>query len=84
MNYKLMHKHIHVADILIDEAACAIVKTGTVYHLEHLPVGSLDGKGHIDRAALNEWWVGALFRQADREYRRPLSDACGHTAKPFR
>ena len=45
MNYKLMHKHIHVADILIDEAACAIVKTGTVYHLEHLPVGSLDGKG---------------------------------------
>ena len=58
MNYKLMHKHIHVADILIDEAACAIVKTGTVYHLEHLPVGSLDGKGHIDRADLNERWLG--------------------------
>lgn len=58
MNYKLMHKDIHVADILIDETVCAIVKTGTVHHFEHLPVGCLDGKGHIDRAALNEWWRG--------------------------
>lgn len=53
----LMHKYIPVADIELDDATGFIQKTGALHKAEHLPVGVLVREGHIDRAALNEWWT---------------------------
>ncbi|MDF2923903.1 MAG: excisionase [Paenibacillaceae bacterium] len=54
--YLLMHKHIPVANIELDEASCSISAIGYVYHGQHAPVGIPVKRGRIDRAALNEWW----------------------------
>ncbi|RAU96868.1 HipA domain-containing protein [Paenibacillus sp. YN15] len=54
--YLLMHKHVPVADIELDEATCSISAIGHVYHEQHAPVGIPVKRGRIDRAALNEWW----------------------------
>lgn len=54
--YLLMHKHVPVADIELDEASCSISAVGHVYHGQHVPVGIPLKRGRIDRAALNEWW----------------------------
>lgn len=58
MNYKLMHKDVCVAEVMIDDATCLIIKVGAVFHPEHMPVGIPMEKGRIDRAALNRWWEG--------------------------
>ena len=56
MEYRLMHKDIPVAELMLDDATCAIVKIGNMYAPAHLPVGIPVRKGEVDRAALNEWW----------------------------
>lgn len=53
----LMHKHIPVASIELDDATGFIQKIGEVYAPEHFPVGVFLKKGVADRAALNEWWT---------------------------
>ena len=53
----LMHKYIPVADIELDDATGFIQKIGALHEAEHLPVGVPVRDGHIDRAALNEWWT---------------------------
>ena len=57
MEYTLMHKNIPVLDIDLDEATSSIQKVLTVYHLEHLPLGTASKHGEVDRAALNTWWI---------------------------
>lgn len=56
--YILMHKHVPVADMELDEASCGISAAGHVYAERHVPAGIPVKKGRIDRAALNEWWKG--------------------------
>jgi hypothetical protein len=58
MHCTLMHKHAPVLDMIIDEATGRIAKLGRAHAAEHLPVGIQAGKSGIDRAQLNEWWVG--------------------------
>lgn len=56
MEYTLMHKDIPVLDIDLDEATSSIQKLGSIYHLEHLPLGTISKRSVIDRAALHTWW----------------------------
>lgn len=57
MKYTLMHKEIPVVDIELDESTGAVQKLGAVYCVEHLPLGTADKRGIIDRRALNMWWI---------------------------
>ncbi len=57
MKCTLMHKRIPVAEIELDDVTGYIVKIGTVFAPEHLPVGIPIKKGICDRAAMNEWWT---------------------------
>lgn len=57
MKYMLMHRDIPVLDIDLDEATSSIQKLGTIYHLEHLPLGTVSKHSVVDRAALNTWWI---------------------------
>lgn len=53
-----MHKRVKVAEMELDEATGWIRKIGAVYEPRHLPVGVSVRRGIVDRAALNQWWVG--------------------------
>lgn len=57
MEYTLMHKDLPVLDIDLDEATSSVQKIRTIYHPEHLPVGTIAKHGAADRAALNAWWI---------------------------
>ena len=57
MEYTLMHKNIPVLDIELDEATGSVQKLGTVHRIEHLPLGTVDRHGIVDRTALNTWWI---------------------------
>lgn len=57
MNYTLMHKSIPVLDMELDEATGSIQKLGTVHQAVHLPLGTADKHGIVDRTALNAWWI---------------------------
>ncbi len=52
----LMHKHLAVAELELDEMTGWIQKIYTVLAPKHLPVGVSVRAGQADRAALNEWW----------------------------
>ena len=53
----LMHKHIPVTELELDDATGFIQKAGKLYSPEHLPVGIPFSAGTADRAALNDWWT---------------------------
>ncbi|MCD8021450.1 MAG: HipA domain-containing protein [Lachnospiraceae bacterium] len=53
----LMHKHIPVAEMELDEATGFVRKIGAVYASEHLPVGVAYKNGIIDRRMMNDWWT---------------------------
>jgi len=57
MEYTLMHKSIPVLDIELDEATGSVQRLGAVHRMEHLPLGTVDRHGIVDRAALNTWWI---------------------------
>lgn len=57
MKCTLMHKHMPVVELELDDATGFIQKVGTVYASEHLPVGIPIRKGITDRGAFNEWWT---------------------------
>ncbi len=57
MKCTLMHKHIAVADVELDDVTGFIQKIHTVLAPEHLPIGISVRKGVADRAAMNEWWT---------------------------
>lgn len=56
MQCTLMHKHLPVAEVEIDDAAGNIQKIGRVYAPEHLPVGIPVRNNIADRGELNKWW----------------------------
>ena len=56
MRYMLMHKCFAVAELVFDETTGSIIKTGTVYDRDRLPVGVTERNGKADRFLLNEWW----------------------------
>lgn len=57
MYYTLMHKKLPVLDLKLDAATNSIQRLGTVYHIEHLPLGIADKRNIIDRTELNAWWT---------------------------
>ena len=57
MRYMLMHKCFAVAELVFDETTGEIIKTGSVYDAERLPVGVKERNGRADRSLLNEWWL---------------------------
>lgn len=57
-SYMLMHKHIPVAEVELDEVTASISAIGHIFSQRHIPVGISVKMGKIDRAALNEWWRG--------------------------
>lgn len=57
MYYTLMHKKLPVLDLELDAATNSIQRLGTVYHIEHLPLGIADKHNIIDRTELNAWWT---------------------------
>lgn len=56
MQFTLMHRDIAVAELDIDEATGSIQRILSLEMPEHLPVGVAVVHGHVDRAALNDWW----------------------------
>ena len=56
MRYMLMHKCFAVAELVFDETTGSIIKIGTVYDRDRLPVGVTERNGKADRFLLNEWW----------------------------
>lgn len=60
MGYILMHKHVQVANIELDDVG-SIKKIIEVYSPQHFPVGVLFKKGVPDRTALNEWWADRVI-----------------------
>ena len=57
MQYTLMHKGIPVLDLELDDATSSVQKISSIYHMEHLPLGTTSRQGGVDRAALNAWWI---------------------------
>lgn len=57
MEYTLMHKSIPVLDIELDEATGSVQKLRELHRIEHLPLGTVDRRGIVDRTALNTWWI---------------------------
>ncbi len=57
MIYTLMHKHILVLDMEIDEDTGFILKILDIYTPEHLPVGLFKKGQELDRSLLNKWWI---------------------------
>ncbi len=57
MEYTLMHKNIPTLDIELDEATGSVRKLGKVHQIKHLPLGTVDRHGIVDRTALNAWWI---------------------------
>ena len=57
MECTLMHKHLAVADLELDDATGFVQTIKDVYLPEHLPVGDLPSNGIVDRVALNAWWT---------------------------
>lgn len=57
MKYTLMHKDIPVMEISLDEATGSVRKLGDVYRMEHLPLGTFNQHGIVDRTELNAWWT---------------------------
>ena len=55
VSYTLMHLNQKVVDLLFDDRGF-IKAIGTIYALNHLPVGSLDNKGNLSFSNLTEWW----------------------------
>ena len=51
-----MHKCFAVAELVFDETTGSIIKIGTVYDRDRLPVGVTERNGKADRFLLNEWW----------------------------
>ena len=56
MHYMLMHKFYAVAELDFDETTGIIIKTGTIYDAERLPVGVKEINRRADRESINEWW----------------------------
>lgn len=57
-NYVLMHRDVEVAELTLDGATGSIIAVNALLQVAHLPVGISVRHGQVDRAALNEWWVG--------------------------
>lgn len=72
MKYTLMHKNVPVLDIDLDEATSSVQKLGTVYHPEHLPLGTASRHTGADRAALNAWWIDRSIPASRSGVRRAL------------
>lgn len=72
MEYTLMHKELPVIEIDLDEATSSVQKLGAVYHLEHLPLGTVSRHGGVDRAALNTWWIDRSIPASRSGVRRAL------------
>jgi len=72
MEYTLMHKKTPVLDMELDEATSSIQKIRGVYHLEHLPLGTVSMRGEADRAALNSWWIDRSIPASRSGVRRAL------------
>lgn len=58
MKYHLMHKDIIVAQITIDEDTMVISKINDIYDFKHAPIIAQTKDGCLNRAQLNEWWLG--------------------------
>ena len=72
MEYTLMHKNIPVLDFDLDEITSSVHKIGTLYHPEHLPLGTVSLRGEVDRAALNSWWIDRSIPASRSGVRRAL------------
>lgn len=57
-SYVLMHRDVEVARLTLDGATGSIIAVNALLQASHLPVGVPVCRGQVDRAALNEWWVG--------------------------
>ena len=57
-SYVLMHRDVEVARLTLDGATGSIIAVNALLQAPHLPVGVPVRHGQVDRAALNEWWVG--------------------------
>lgn len=53
----LMHKNRRVIELDIDKESGTIDRIGMVYAIEHLPVGTVDNNGGLNKIELNKWWM---------------------------
>lgn len=55
LSYTLMHLNEKVVDLFFDDNG-RIKSIGSIYSVNHLPVGVVDEKGNINNINLIEWW----------------------------
>ena len=52
-----MHKDVHVLDITLDDSIGTIHSVEEIYNIEHLPVGTFQGKT-FNGNDFKHWWIG--------------------------
>ena len=72
--YILMHRELSVARMVLDEATGLITAVNAIDNAEHLPLGVNVRKGVVDRAALNEWWMGRAIPASRAGLRHALEE----------
>lgn len=77
--YQLMHRDVEVATVAIDELTGVILSVLDVANPAHLPVGVAIRWSAVDRAALNNWWIGRSI-PASRSGLRHFLDELGISA----
>lgn len=76
MKYILSHGNIPIAELEIIEEAALIVRIGTVFAPEHIPIGISVNNGEPDKKDLNDWWQGRSI-PASRQYIREAMEMLG-------
>lgn len=56
-NYTLMHKDVPVVDLLLD-ADGTVISAGKVISADHLPIGTVSKKNHLNLAMFRRWFRG--------------------------
>ena len=72
MLYTLMHRDIPVIDLELDEYS-NIAVLGTIYHAEHLPLGTYNGI-NAEKKALNRWWTKRSIPASRKGIREVLEE----------
>ena len=74
MRCYLMHQHIQVLTMELDEATCTIASILSVDTPRHLPLGILDALGKLSREQLNNWLLSRSIPSSRKNIRDILEE----------
>ena len=74
MEFELMHRDVHVADVDISEVDGDMFRLREVHSLDHMPMGTLrEGRGDV--LNLGRWWARRSIPESRSGLRRLLERA---------